>query len=48
MQGIVTAPREVGVDRDQILHLADLAREYDAVPAETDFLRFGGAGQSRG
>ena len=43
MEGIVRAPREIDVDRDQILHRRHFGRQDDAVAREPDLLgAFGG------
>ena len=39
MQGIVAAPRQFAIDRDQVLHRRDLGREDDAVLRQAEFLR---------
>ena len=39
VQRVIAAPRELGVDGDQVLHVRDLAREDDAVAGQAE--RFG-------
>ena len=36
MQGIVAATGEIGINGDQVLHLADLGRENDLVTAHAE------------
>ena len=47
MQRVVAAPRELAVDRDQVLHARHLARQHDPVAREADPLGEPGALQRR-
>ena len=46
MQRVVGAPRELAIDRDQILHRRDFRRENDLVAPHAEFFRARG-GQKR-
>ena len=47
MQRVVGAPRQLEIDRDQVLHRRDLGRQDDAVLRQADFVRARGGQQRR-